>query len=147
MQEKISIKDKIKLYSALYTYNHGNKSCTLLEYSLKIGDLSDKYGNYNEFRDKLKQIGYNVKDIVFIKNNYKLLSDAEAFEERKKKETFVPSDVDYFIVGNNKVNYILKESIESLELLANSNDNRAYITYHNCLEKLNHIDNGINKLH
>ena len=41
MQEKISIKDKIKLYSALYTYNHGNKSCTLLEYSLKIGDLSD----------------------------------------------------------------------------------------------------------
>lgn len=145
--------DKIKLLAALYTYNHGDKDCMPFEYSCKTGGKENGSGNYLLFEQEVQNLGYNVKEIVFIPNSYMLLTDAEAFENRKKTKQFYPKEVKYFvIVDKEEKSFILRETSKNLEFLARSGDRKAIKTYNNWMMRIgacNHIivdeGNGISE--
>ena len=137
--------DKIKLLTALYIFNHGNKVCMPFEYCYKTGSIENGGGDYAALESQINALGYNVKEIVFVDKIYKLVSANEAFRERKKSKTFFPNEVKYFVLSNKEaIEFPLVETPETLEFLAKSGDVRAIGTYNNWMRKVHRSDSIIN---
>ena len=133
----ISNDDKIKLLSALYTYNHGDKVCMPGEYSFTPETKENGCGDYKLLQQEIEQLGYKIKEVVFANTHYKLAADAEAFEERKKTSQFFPRDVAHFVLSNKDEEcFTLVETPETLDFLAKSGDERAIGTYNNWISKV-----------
>ena len=145
MKLNIPNDDKIKLLTALYIFNHGNKVCMPVEYCYKTGSIENGGGDYVTLENQINALGYSVKEIVFFNKTYKLVSANEAFEERKKSKTFFPNEVKYFVLSNKEsIVFPLVETPETLEFLAKSGDVRAIGTYNNWMRKVNGFDSIIN---
>lgn len=145
MKLDISSDDRIKLLTALYIFNHGNKVCMPFEYCSKTGSIENGGGDYAALENQINSLGYSVKEIVFVNNIYKLVSDNEAFDERKKSKTFFPNEVEYFVLSNKEaIEFPLIETPETLEFLAKSGDVRAIGTYNNWMRKVHRSDSIIN---
>jgi len=134
---KISDVDNVRLLSALYTFNHGDNVCLPFEYSCNAGNKSNGGGDFLKFEQELLSLGYKIENVVFVKKNYKLMKDAEAFEERKKNKQYIPSEIEYFVLSNEKGEmFQFRETPYTLEFLANHGDPRAIGTYENWVQKV-----------
>lgn len=145
MKLNIPNDDKIKLLTALYIFNHGNKVCMPFEYCYKAGSIENGGGDYAVLENQINALGYNVKEIVFVNKIYKLVSANEAFKERKKSKTFFPNEVKYFVLSNKEaIDFPLVETPETLEFLAKSGDVRAIGTYNNWMREVHGFNSIIN---
>lgn len=89
MKLNIPNDDKIKLLTALYIFNHGNKVCMPVEYCYKTGSIENGGGDYATLENQINTFkDYSVKEIVFFNKTYKLVSGNEGIDGRKKVKNF-----------------------------------------------------------
>ena len=139
-------KDKlVKILSALYTYNHGDKGCNPLEYVNMEGNISNGGGNYSKLEEELNHVGYFILKVVFEDYGKKSKQKQREFDQRKMRNYFIPKDVKKFILMDTEYNVIsLFETPETLAFLAKNGDERAKDTFYNFESRLkacgNHLD-------
>ena len=121
----------VKLLSALYTYNHGDKGCYPLEYVRKEnfikGDSLLEYGGaFEKFQDELHSLGYFIMKVVFEDYSHKSKDQQVEFRKRISYDLFMPKDVKKFIIMDNEYNVVsLFETPATLIYLAKHGDERA----------------------
>ena len=146
----------IKLLSALYTYNHGDKGCYPLEYIKKSGSVKGEslleYGGaFEKFQEELHGLGYFIMKVVFEDYSHKSKEQQNEFKKRINIDLFMPKDVKKFIIMDNEYNVVsLFETPGTLEFLAKNGDKRAQDTFYNFESRLkasgNHLDLNSKKI-
>ena len=125
----------VKLLSALYTYNHGDKGCYPLEYVRKEnfinGDSLLEYGGaFEKFQEELHSLGYFIMKVVFEDYSHKSKDQQAEFRKRISYDLFMPKDVKKFIIMDEEYNIVsLFETPETLAFLAKNGDERAKKTF------------------
>lgn len=120
--------EMVALLKVLFTYYHGNRPCSAWEYISNAGNKENGGGDYAQLEKELLYLGYQIEQVIFEEKQYRLPIQQEIYEKRKQEGKFLPSDVKGFVIFNQQQKFVLSESPESLELLADAGDERAFWT-------------------
>lgn len=143
IEEKPEIpkEDLFKLLSIFYTFNHGDKACQPIEYEYFAGSKENGSFDFATLKRKFHEVGYFIDRVVCVSDEphspdfVPYIPNEKEYEKRRKNSDYLPIDISYLIVSNlSGTQYIIEESIDSLEFLARCGDERARKTYNEWIE-------------
>ena len=128
--------DLFKLLSIFYTFNHGDKACQPIEYEYFLGSKENGGFDFATLKRKFHEVGYTIDRVVCVTDELDLptfvayVPNEKEFEKRRKNNDFIPTDISYLVVSNlSGSQFIIQETIGSIEFLARGGDVRAFNTY------------------
>lgn len=128
--ELIEKDNLIKILSAFYTYNHGDRACNPIEYVLKKGNEKEGWGNFKKLEQIINSCGYEVDEIKLENYKNKSKKSQMQFESRISEFSFIPQDIKKIIlIDSNNDRIVLRETPNTLYFLANNGDERAKETF------------------
>ena len=134
-QDPIPQEDLFKLLSIYYTFNHGDRPCQPVEFQYHTWSKEIGGFDFATLTKKFQKVGYYIDRVVCVTDEplseefVPFVPDEKEYEKRRKNNDYLPVDISYIIVSNlSGAQYIIEESIDSIEFLARGGDERAIKT-------------------